>query len=106
MFRLSRPCYDKLHRCPGWAGGGMLYPRGESRCNGGHLNLLNASGTDHKRLLGWRFLRCDTCNVVTWPQVVRWLDWRWWRSWRPRRVGNWLWWHSALYRRAARRWNW
>lgn len=59
MKRLSRPCYDKAHRCPGWAGGGPKYPRGESRCDGGRINAY-----DYK---GWWFGVCNKCNVVTLP---------------------------------------
>lgn len=68
-MRLSRPCYDKPWRCPGWAGGGMKYAKVDHCDNG--------------RMLGWRgdlrwphlrFHRCDTCNVVTWPSALRWLS--------------------------------
>lgn len=35
-MRLSRPCYDKAHRCPGWAGGGWKSAR-RDRCPGGYV---------------------------------------------------------------------
>jgi hypothetical protein len=36
----------------------------------------------------WRFHRCDVCDVVVLPDVVRWLDWRWWRLVRVMRRLN------------------
>lgn len=76
-MRLSRPCYDKMHRCPGWAGGGVCFARGESRCDNGHLRPLRG-GTGDKiyagRLRRLRFNRCDTCDVVTLPYVIRYVD--------------------------------
>lgn len=72
-MRLSRPCYDKPRRCPGWIGGGMLYPK-RDRCKGGYL--VN----QYNRGWRWRFHRCNSCDVLVLPQVVEWVDWRWWRS--------------------------
>jgi hypothetical protein len=69
-MRLSRPCYDKPHRCPGWAGGGMRYAKVD-RCDGGRLDI-------YRSWWQWRINRCDTCGVYVLPYVVRWLDWRWW----------------------------
>lgn len=93
-MRMSRMCYDKSHRCPGWAGGGMRYAK-VSRCDNGHVRTR----VPYEGLPGefevpyaqpWRFGYCDTCDVVTWPSVTRWLDWRWLRSYArhdiPRRV--------------------
>ena len=71
-MRLSRGCYDKFHRCPGWAGGGPKYPRGESRCQGGHIQV------DYEGSWRWKFWPCNTCNVVVWPYVTRWLSVPWW----------------------------
>jgi hypothetical protein len=88
--RLSRPCYDKPHRCPGWAGGGTLYPKGDSRCDNGHIRTWSED-TDNGMLPFWhlRFLPCDTCDVVTLPYALRWLDWRWLR-WEIRsKVADW-----------------
>jgi hypothetical protein len=93
--RLSRPCYDKMHRCPGWAGGGLRYAR-RDRCDNGHLGWQIYEG----RLWRWRLNRCPACAVVVLPYVVRWVDWRWirseirfrWRgprpSWDPARLGT------------------
>lgn len=109
--RLSRTCYDKAHRCPGWVGGGLRWPKGESRCDNGHIHVrprgpaeayMQFKGwfDDHPGTYPWRFGYCDTCNVKTWPVVTRWLDptWLWcwlgltyrdlryryrdWRDWR------------------------
>lgn len=86
-MRLSRLCYDKAHRCPGWNGGGNHYPKGVSRCEGGRINLYD------KRLWRWRFHRCDTCNVVTWPYVTRYLDPTNWGTeirWQIRKLKDWI----------------
>lgn len=74
MIRISRPCYDKPHRCPGWAGGGMRRARTD-RCEGGSLR-----GLYERRAWRWRTTRCPTCDVLVLPYAVRFLDWRWWRS--------------------------
>lgn len=89
MIRVSRPCYDKLHRCPGWAGGGMRHAKAY-RCESGSLAGYGGAyyrkdgqprGMHWRR---WRFNRCPKCAVVVLPSVVRWLDWRWWQ-WKIRR---------------------
>jgi hypothetical protein len=71
--RISRPCYDKFHRCPGWAGGGMLYAKVD-RCEGGRL----PDDAYDSRLWKWRINQCATCGVYVLPYVIRWLDWRQW----------------------------
>jgi hypothetical protein len=73
MVRISRPCYDKFHRCPGWVGGGPRHPRGESRCDGGRINV------DYQnRMWKWRAWSCNTCDVVVLPYASRWLSVPWW----------------------------
>ncbi len=72
-MRLSRPCYDKPHRCPGWAGGGMRYAK-VSRCDSGSLSDDMYARTAWK----WRLNRCATCGVHVLPFVIRYLDPRWW----------------------------
>ncbi len=62
-MRISRPCYDKPHRCPGWIGGGMKWAKVE-RCKSGRIDLY-----DHK-LWKWRLGKCDTCDVRTIPWVL------------------------------------
>lgn len=80
-MRVSRPCYDKLHRCPGWAGGGMKYAR-KAGCDNGHLprDLYD------RRLWRWRPHRCTTCRLVVLPSHVRWVDPSWWAYWAPSRL--------------------
>lgn len=87
-MRLSRPCYDKPHHCPGWAGGGMRYSKVD-RCG-----LVPAAGVvmvrgDRNRGPGmepWRFGRCDTCRTITWPYITRWLDPTWTVEWAKTRI--------------------
>lgn len=89
-MRLSRPCFDKPWRCPGWAGGGAKYARKE-RCDNGRIR---GWGIHDDRLVRpeWHFLRCDTCDVVTIPFALRWLfpeQWRWYALWKWRELRNW-----------------
>jgi hypothetical protein len=87
-MRLSRHCYNKPHRCPGWIGGGTRWAK-VHRCDNGRI-VMDYDDPWRK----WRFNRCDTCDVVCWPIVVRELDWRWWgwrldsfwRFWMPEHV--------------------
>lgn len=85
-MRLSRHCYDKAHRCPGWAGGGWKYPKGEDRCNGGHIDI----DYTNRWTRNWRFHRCDTCDVVCWPIILQELDPTYWRHWHWYRLKNWF----------------
>lgn len=71
-MRLSRPCYDKSARCPGWAGGGDRYAQVQT-CDSGHIKTKDG---DHPGTYPWRFGYCDTCDVVTWPVRIRQIDWR------------------------------
>ena len=75
-MRFSRLCYDKAHRCPGWNGGGPKFAK-RKRCSGGHIAGVWDGSVTHWK---WRFLRCNMCDVVTWPYVTRYLSipyWRW-----------------------------
>jgi len=83
-LRISRPCYDKVRRCPGWAGGGTRYAK-RDRCDNGSLPWEMFE----KRLWKWRFNRCTTCGVFVLPYMVRWLDWRFW-GWKLDDVKAWL----------------
>lgn len=87
-MRVSRPCYDKYHRCPGWAGGGLRYAKAD-RCENGSLTPIY-----DKRLWKWRVNRCPKCHVVVLPYMVRWLDWRWWRLEVRHWAGNLTYWHQ------------
>lgn len=82
-MRISRPCYDKPHRCPGWAGGGDRYAKVQ-RCKGGHLE----TGMYEKRLWRWRFNRCDTCDVLALPYAVQYFGPWWWRYTAAKAVRN------------------
>jgi hypothetical protein len=75
---LSRPCYDKTHRCPGWAGGGVRSAR-VVRCRNGRLRRRGSMDAIYLgRGWAWRFNRCDTCRLLVLPYVVRYVDLRWW----------------------------
>lgn len=74
-MRISRPCYNKYHRCPGWAGGGTRSARVD-RCDGGYINGYQKP---HWR---WRTNRCSKCNVLVLPFNIRYLDLRYWLKWK------------------------
>lgn len=76
-MRISRPCYDKYHRCPGWAGGGTRFAR-TTRCAGGYVDCYG------KTLWRWRFNRCAKCGVLVLPCNVRYLDPGYWLRWKLR----------------------
>lgn len=89
-MRLSRTCYDKAHRCPGWAGGGTKSAQTDKyHCNGYVTARRPWTGGDedypgHPSEHSWSFGHCNQCDVVTWPVVTRLLDPGWWR-WRLQR---------------------
>lgn len=78
IMRISRPCYDKPHRCPGWAGGGTRYAKVQ-RCAG-----ITGSMVDmyEKRFWQFRFNKHNECGVTVLPYAVRWLDWRYVWGWK------------------------
>ena len=101
MRRLSRPCYDKAHRCPGWAGGGMKYAK-TTRCADGRIEVavveppVSVDGVSygepslgHPGTHPWRPGRCNTCNVITIPFALRRLDPTWWPSTIRSIISNW-----------------
>lgn len=67
-MRISRPCYDKAHRCPGWAGGGWHFAA-ITLCEWGHITWETP----------WSLGHCDKCDVRVLPRWVRWLEPRTWR---------------------------
>lgn len=81
----SRPCYDKPHRCPGWAGGGFLRAL-IYRCESGSLSRV-----DYRRRY-WLGTRCSECGLYVLPIWTRGLDPSW-ISYRIRhpRWPNWAW---------------
>jgi hypothetical protein len=83
-FRVSRGCYDKYKRCPGWAGGGRRYAT-VRRCNDGFLPYYTADGIHVRRLWRWRVNRCPECRLWVLPYASKWADpsWlRWAVTWR------------------------
>jgi hypothetical protein len=87
-MRISRPCYDKYHRCPGYAGGGLKHAK-RNRCPGaGYITWVTTTygGDQEKRLYLWRLNRCPKCRVIVLPFLIRWLDYSWWaqmiRTWQ------------------------
>lgn len=82
-MRLSRPCYDKPHRCPGWIGGGPKFGKVD-RCEGGYI-ITRSRVNSHPGEHPFRFGHCNKCGVVTWPWATRKLSLFWWWdhiSWR------------------------
>lgn len=94
-MRISRPCFDKYWRCPGWAGGGCRHAKVE-RCPGG--SLTSVIDFDSRRWK-WKFHQCPECGVWVMPYMVRylsptyvfvwvlkskWGDWKYEREWRRR----------------------
>jgi hypothetical protein len=66
-----------MHRCPGWAGGGIRSVR-RYRCDNGRLRRRGTlEGIYAGPLWRLRFNRCDTCDVLALPYAVRWLDPAW-----------------------------
>lgn len=118
---LRRHCYDKPHRCPGWAGGGRKFPRHEptrwwhkrTRCEGGHLDI------DYEdRWYKFRWHRCNNCDVRAIPIIIKNFDPMWilkWeipyrmRGWEDDIVARWEWWYDHITQprmeRQRRRWN-
>lgn len=93
-MRLSRPCYDKYWRCPGWAGGGPKRAK-TTRCDNGRIAV---DWEDRWRL--WKFWPCDTCDVVVLPYRLAQLApsnlW-WWLDWK---VSDW--WYDRKFKREQR----
>lgn len=82
---ISRPCYDKFHRCPGWAGGGTRYAK-RQRCKGGTIGLRPFYGDPYRgRLWAWKLNRCRTCGVVVLPYMIRYVDPRYLICWELKR---------------------
>jgi hypothetical protein len=99
-FRISRPCWDKPHRCPGWAGGGNRFAKVQT-CDNGRISTkprmikiadFEPFETDHPGSNPWRMGKCNTCNVITIPWALRHVDPRYWKmsaylAWR--RLSDW-----------------
>jgi hypothetical protein len=77
-WNISRPCYDKPRRCPGWAGGGW---KGAEHllCHekDGYSGYTNINFRD--RWWKWKTSKCDNCGVIVLPYAVRLTSLRsWW----------------------------
>lgn len=78
--RVRRGCYDKYHRCPGWAGGGLRYAE-VTVCEG--LTSL----PDAYEGNGFKFH--PDCGTLVLPRWTKWLDPTWWLSVIRFRFGWW-----------------
>ena len=90
-FRISRPCYSKMHRCPGWAGGGMRYAK-RDRCAGtGYVGSPRRGSRIIYEGKLWRLRvnRCTACGVWVLPWAVRYLDPGWWGYRAARKIEDW-----------------
>lgn len=67
-MRFSRPCFDKPHHCPGYAGGGIKYAK-KQRCKSGYIKNVYGIGLHH----------CSVCNTIVLPYWVRWFSPGWWK---------------------------
>lgn len=92
-MRISRPCYDKYHRCPGWAGGGMRYAE-TNKCP----NLGYVAVDYDERLWRWRLHRCNKCGVLVLPTNIRYIDPTYWTSMTRVAVHGFYWRHYGQYR--------
>jgi hypothetical protein len=84
MRRISRPCYNKSHRCPGWAGGGIHRAKVDRCPSGGYINAYG------ERAWKWRFHTCQICDVLVLPYMVRWIDPAYIWHWKIKDFPRWL----------------
>lgn len=96
-WKLSRPCYDQSHRCPGGVGGGMSSPK-TIHCRNGYITVgiskaelavLDFEGDAWRGYPHWFALgQCTRCDVRVLPSWVRKFDPTWWsysaRKWTYR----------------------
>lgn len=109
-WKLSRPCYDKPNRCPGWAGGAMKFAKVD-RCPSGYITFgmsydeysdleMDFDGAEMLRYpRPFAFGQCNRCDVIVLPfwtrklSVFHWIrraqwhfsDWQYWRDVRSGR---------------------
>ena len=76
MRKLSRSCWDKPHRCPGWAGAGWKFPK-QDYCDGGYITYgmsketLASLPADVKYPRWFHFGQCNKCTVRVLPYWTR-----------------------------------
>lgn len=81
---IRRACYDKPHRCPGWAGGGFHYPKeGKTICWNGSIPYSDSPFDQ------WMFKRCSKCGTVRLPIATKWFDPKWLWYWTGVKFRNW-----------------
>ena len=68
-WRISRPCYDKYWRCPGWAGPGWRYPEIDT-CDSGSLSAV----IDWYGHWTWKFHKCPKCDMIVLPYKAKYID--------------------------------
>lgn len=69
-FRISKPCYNKYWRCPGWAGPGWKSTKeGKKTCEGGSL----ARVIDFEGHWKWKFHKCPTCGMIVLPYMAKYI---------------------------------
>ena len=97
FIRVSRPCYNKWRRCPGWAGPGWK-TRKVPYCDNGFFPLEQV-GDWWK----WKPWTCQVCRTWVLPVNVEKLDPSFWK-WRLSVIlRNW-WWDRVGLKRATKRW--
>ena len=89
-WNISRPCYDKHRRCPGWAGGGWKGAKytfcREKDGYSGYLDIDYES-----KWWKWKTHKCSNCGVTVLPYMVRWTSpYSYWLSVRFAR-NSWWW---------------
>lgn len=79
---ISRPNYDKPHRCPAWSGPAFK-DTDVYTCEGGSIRIPGLTGSEaYPGETTTRFGRCTTCPIITLPYATRWVDpsWLTWRA--------------------------
>lgn len=89
-WNISRPCYDKPRRCPGWAGGGWKHAEYvlcyEREGQSGYVSI-----DFENPWWRWKTHKCTSCGVVVLPYVIIWTSWRtWWYEFKYAR-NSWMW---------------
>jgi hypothetical protein len=103
-WKLSRPCYDKPHRCPGSSGGGWKFPKVD-QCLGGYITFgmsyreyadLDCDGLEFRRYpRPFALGQCNRCDVRVLPFWTRKLSPFWWRRELWDAFTDWTWWRRA-----------
>lgn len=92
MVRISRPCYDKWRRCPGWAGGGDKYAK-EDRCDNG---MLTGEHHEWTRWCWWVHIHhCPKCGVFVLPAAVRYIDPTNWVAVSRHKIAMWIYYRKS-----------